>query len=162
MRNENQKFIFNIISGCIVLTVPMRNGNSFQTLSIYRLKIVLTVPMRNGNTGWPQWLGKSRVSFLPYLWGMETSIDHITSNFRNSVLTVPMRNGNFLKRVLILQLPTVLTVPMRNGNLDRPYNKQFQKFSSYRTYEEWKLSQTCSNSTIANSSYRTYEEWKPR
>jgi len=33
-------------------------------------------------------------------------------------------------------------------------------FSSYRTYEEWKLQKTINIYNTINSSYRTYEEWK--
>jgi len=32
--------------------------------------------------------------------------------------------------------------------------------SSYRTYEEWKLSMVLHRRTQGQSSYRTYEEWK--
>jgi len=99
--------------------------------------------------------------------------------------------------------PYVLTVPMRNGNVLISYlycvhakflpylwgmeTYQSQKYSyvqlsSYRTYEEWKLIFSISQSTISivltvpmrngnaqlndfrkykkKSSYRTYEEWK--
>jgi len=79
-----------------VLTVPMRNGNtpclrSFSKrgcLSSYRTyeewkrpnapssilpSTVLTVPMRNGNASLLNSL-TTTVTFLPYLWGMETTI----------------------------------------------------------------------------------------
>jgi len=54
-----------------VLTVPMRNGNSFQSFRRLLPRIVLTVPMRNGNSTYHRWCEGSK-----------------------SVLTVPMRNGN--------------------------------------------------------------------
>ena len=34
--------------------------------------------------------------------------------------------------------------------------------SSYRTYEEWKLTLGLYLPQLLQSSYRTYEEWKPR
>jgi len=37
------------VSYVIVLTVPMRNGNTAPLPKLYRILVVLTVPMRNGN-----------------------------------------------------------------------------------------------------------------
>ena len=34
------------------------------------------------------------------------------------------------------------------------------KYSSYRTYEEWKQIRTTRITVAKTSSYRTYEEWK--
>ena len=98
-----------------VLTVPMRNGNSFRTIQ-YRIN------------AW----------FLPYLWGMETILQWTCCNNDNRVLTVPMRNGNsdfrsssmwgqqgsyrtyeewkLLRELVSYEVRCVLTVPMRNGN----------------------------------------------
>ena len=78
-----------------VLTVPMRNGNSFSYTTRASIFSVLTVPMRNGN------------SFVFDKWVLEHFL----------VLTVPMRNGNFLATIYEkIERITVLTVPMRNGN----------------------------------------------
>jgi len=79
------------------------------------------------------------ISFLPYLWGMETFQPLISTSLISSVLTVPMRNGNDK----ILRETQVLS----NG--------------SYRTYEEWKPLLWLEENQITISSYRTYEEWKP-
>jgi len=76
----------------------------------------------------------------------------------------------------------VLTVPMRNGNLVVVAQERLLMQSSYRTYEEWKLTLTMKDDNVLNkflpylwgmetllrrfkmviemSSYRTYEEWK--
>jgi len=82
---------------------------------------------------------KKRYRFLPYLLGMETSIEMykltvISGSYRTyeewkralldiekelgiKVLTVPMRNGNGMSEVNASDMKMVLTVPMRNGNL---------------------------------------------
>ena len=81
----------------------------------YREAKVLTVPMRNGNPG-PLVLIRYKVTFLPYLWGMETKQFLTSSTSRRFVLTVPMRNGN----------------SWQMQNYPTPW------MGSYRTYEEWK------------------------
>jgi len=55
----------------------------------------------------------------------------------------------------------VLTVPMRNGNLIQYLFLVLHTSGSYRTYEEWKLTNEKSFTIRIYSSYRTYEEWKP-
>ena len=103
---------------------------------------------------------------------------------RHKVLTVPMRNGNINGRKVSDWRRLVLTVPMRNGNkaaqekLEKEAGEflpylwgmetqglnfclPFVRFSSYRTYEEWKLLHFFLGSEVIHCSYRTYEEWKP-
>ena len=85
-----------------VLTVPMRNGNvvdiveqmdahnsSYRTYEEWKLvknlqyakqSLVLTVPMRNGNCLRLLVFHRS-TWFLPYLWGMETSIRSVANRF---------------------------------------------------------------------------------
>jgi len=103
----------------------------------------------------PKWF-----RFLPYLWGMETNDAHAkrlcthssyrtyeewkqylndTIRKRKWVLTVPMRNGNLVQVDYNCQFAWVLTVPMRNGNAWSSSASCSSSFSSYRTYEEWKL-----------------------
>jgi len=94
MRNGNYDGIVRYAPYSIVLTVPMRNGNSPHTRQERKYDKVLTVPMRNGNititglffeyvsvltvpmrNGNPVLLTSflpCLLSFLPYLWGMET------------------------------------------------------------------------------------------
>jgi len=77
--------------------------------------------------------------FLPYLWGMETSL---------SVEIKPSTVARFLPYLWGMETydtPSVyvfafqvLTVPMRNGNSHRRYTLCHQLLRSYRTYEEWK------------------------
>jgi len=70
---------------------------------------------------------------------METIADSLMPSVVRRVLTVPMRNGN------------TEHVPVHDGNL----------YCSYRTYEEWKLSNAVAPLlNLAIGSYRTYEEWK--
>ena len=64
------------------------------------------------------------------------------------------------KKHVISSLVYVLTVPMRNGNIITSFFSDVCIRSSYRTYEEWKLSPTLFISSIIACSYRTYEEWK--
>jgi len=46
--------------------------------------------------------------------------------------------------------------------METEYDREFDtfNFSSYRTYEEWKLADPGLSRINSNSSYRTYEEWK--
>jgi len=79
------------------------------------------------------------VSFLPYLWGMETS-QHHTKNWRKKGSYRTYEEWKLLQNTTGLQL----------GG------------SSYRTYEEWKReAKTPIAMAPILSSYRTYEEWKP-
>jgi len=93
-----------------------------------------------------------------------------------------MRNGNIQQDTLIDKGAGVLTVPMRNGNILKTTSPSPFSKSSYRTYEEWKLSTwyCCQlgmkvltvpmrNGNFHSKqrrrksyqcSYRTYEEWK--
>jgi len=168
----------------LVLTVPMRNGNN----DIHRVNSpwvlqVLTVPMRNGNSVPSLQFRWVCSSFLPYLWGMETTDGNyflvtertvLTVPMRNgnvlgvsprstvaSVLTVPMRNGNILLWLCHRGLCLVLTVPMRNGN----FSISFASFSSSSWFLPylWGMETTrgVHNLEVSMSSYRTYEEWKP-
>jgi len=50
-----------------------------------------------------------------------------------------MRNGNTAMGDLPIPLKEVLTVPMRNGNLGKLGDFETDSEGSYRTYEEWKL-----------------------
>jgi len=49
---------------------------------------------------------------------------------------------------------------MRNGNYKTPSFILTGFFSSYRTYEEWKLRDYRKKYSVDIRSYRTYEEWK--
>ena len=105
---------------------------------------VLILPMRNGNFIIHQSLMKHRISFLSYLWGMETLMYVVVvPAYVIPVLILPMRNGNHMYALLTLSYllcsyPTyeewkhispsslnspsiiVLILPMRNGNLPLP------------------------------------------
>jgi len=71
-----------------------------------------------------------------------------------------MRNGNLPNKIKIpVESSIVLTVPMRNGN-EYQEDDEATRVSSYRTYEEWKLSLGTNGDPTVTSSYRTYEEWK--
>ena len=79
------------------------------------LLLVLTVPMRNGNPNCEKCNGNGKL-FLPYLWGMETTIAKRWSIHTNWFLPYlwGMETSNFHE--MLLYRPSVLTVPMRNGN----------------------------------------------
>ncbi len=118
MRNGNFRLFAQLTAEPSVLTVPMRNGNPRTSPYVLSLRTVLTVPMRNGNiiliSIFATWLGSSSyrtyeewkpatnsgiplsvITFLPYLWGMETQfMIECDETKRVRVLTVPMRNGN--------------------------------------------------------------------
>ena len=55
----------------------------------------------------------------------------------------------------------VLILPMRNGNPFLSHIRLVSLFSSYPTYEEWKLEDIKKLKEIEDGSYPTYEEWKP-
>ena len=141
-----------------VLTVPMRNGNilcappagrtrksSYRTYEEWKLyskisrryvRWVLTVPMRNGNLPCLESSTQYR-TFLPYLWGMETT--QVTSRVQHETKFLP-----YLWGMETHACPIVQGIFVR----------------SYRTYEEWKLGKEITNRIPAEGSYRTYEEWK--
>jgi len=74
MRNGNSILSILLIFIKPVLTVPMRNGNLDFLSSMFHTTQVLTVPMRNGNV--KSLRNKKRLTkFLPYLWGMETILE---------------------------------------------------------------------------------------
>jgi len=97
--------------------------------------------MRNGNHERRGWIRKLHMTFLSYLWGMETCLFFFSVYYTDRsyptyeewkhsiippkcfihilVLILPMRNGNY-NRYFSYSFPTgpVLILPMRNGNLD--------------------------------------------
>jgi len=88
-------------SSLLVLTVPMRNGNSY--IIQYQWFYLEFLPYLWGMETTPSsirnlWLWKE---FLPYLWGMETAnnLEGVFEFFW--VLTVPMRNGNSVRLYLL-------------------------------------------------------------
>ena len=81
------------------------------------IKTVLILPMRNGNP-----FIFTCISFMGF-----------------KVLILPMRNGNHINLDVPVYLITVLILPMRNGNQIVPQLEALSSFSSYPTYEEWKL-----------------------
>jgi len=93
-----------------------------------------------------------------------------------------MRNGNYHQTKLQYTHREVLILPMRNGN-NANFTSVLPRFSSYPTYEEWKLVDRAKmkeagvvlilpmrngnsisslpSTSIKSRSYPTYEEWKP-
>jgi len=136
---EEWKPIMDRLVACFqkVLTVPMRNGNCHAEYHFWPSESVLTVPMRNGNQ-LSLYQNFTTISFLPYLWGMETSPSLLSSARVLLVLTVPMRNGNSRSDVF----------DMNDMNEFLPYL--------------WGMETACDGRywTSALGSYRTYEEWK--
>jgi len=65
-----------------------------------------------------------------------------------------------MKKLILVTPDKVLTVPMRNGNGIVAGNHEQRTWSSYRTYEEWKLMWVIFIGSCFHRSYRTYEEWK--
>jgi len=99
-----------------VLTVPMRNGNVAKKVLFKTVMVVLTVPMRNGNTPFLFFFCEHLLTFLPYLWGMETSLyPH---------LLAPPAFGSYR------------TYEEWKHIKAADYSAVF--YCSYRTYEEWK------------------------
>ena len=105
----------NFWSG-IVLILPMRNGNRSNWRWNYDSKKVLILPMRNGNFPVHN-LPSGVMTFLSYLWGMETRYRKIDKKHWSKVLILPMRNGNSSTTTAFKKSRiSVLILPMRNGN----------------------------------------------
>jgi len=160
MRNGNCIAQNWIKSFGIVLTVPMRNGNSlsfsvfltsqscsYRTYEEWKLSNSLNAKLdtvRSYRT-YEEWKPQSELSvlryqlqFLPYLWGMETTLR--TQRTHDGIQFLPYLWGMETQMRIMFWLATA---------------------GSYRTYEEWKLSSACSSRRCcSNCSYRTYEEWK--
>jgi len=101
------------------------------------------------------------VSFLSYLWGMETPKDKRNSKDLWHLFILPMRNGNqayFENKEVVYNFLSYLwgmetsngakgikkrwilfILPMRNGNKPEWFIGWLLSFSFYPTYEEWKL-----------------------
>ena len=91
----------------------------------------------------------SPLTFLPYLWGMETLLNSSVVRWVIKVLTVPMRNGNACEYDREFDtFNFVLTVPMRNGNQILCFVGLPVLWRSYRTYEEWKHRSAIASSTV--------------
>ena len=71
---------------------------------------------------------------------METILSSILCKSSVNVLILPMRNGNPSQYSVFSNCFLVLILPMRNGNLSLAFSiSELTPFSSYPTYEEWKL-----------------------
>ena len=88
----------------------------FDQFHIITFSSVLILPMRNGNLAM-----------------------HSPSTNVPLVLILPMRNGNALLYSFFVFRNIVLILPMRNGNYNCEGFYFRMDFSSYPTYEEWKL-----------------------
>ena len=136
MRNGNSTFQTRPKAPSSVLTVPMRNGNEGWDESDWNKKKVLTVPMRNGNA-LKMLLWHFEFQFLPYLWGMETLVELLRNPLHCGFLPYlwGMETGfcrlvSFLLESFLPYLWGMETVPRRLDVRER--------LRSYRTYEEWK------------------------
>mgnify|MGYP006972346440 CR=1 FL=1 len=167
---------------CIVLTVPMRNGNVTDGATP-------KIPLASSYRTYEEWKliqftmnADQKPAFLPYLWGMETRLNNRGQIYLNTVLTVPMRNGNItlptsIKRDFIRSYRTYEewkllppSISHRTPNLFLPYlwgmetstnKKSFLILTLFLPYL-WGMetSKSAERSTAVGGSYRTYEEWK--
>jgi len=76
---------------------------------------VFIVPMRNWNYQQPLWAARP-ISFLSYLWGIETRQFLHLNAFQHPVFIVPMRNWNTTFFDPEFDKFGVFIVPMRNWN----------------------------------------------
>ena len=132
---------FNYSTYCIVLILPMRNGNAkTERITNFMLWSFLSYLWGMETKSMSSLVQKTFFEFLSYLWGMETRKYIKTSSRYFFVLILPMRNGNKC---------TSKTVPSSNS-------------CSYPTYEEWKHQFPWFPFLIPPlfCSYPTYEEWK--
>ena len=142
--------------------------------------------MRNGNANKRDLINSLiSLSFLSYLWGMETwwrqilhfwvgrfssyptyeEWKHTLWNFINLywiyVLILPMRNGNYPSRINFPRCSFVLILPYEEWKHGRDsVFRAWKELRSYPTYEEWKLILLFVFVKIFLGSYPTYEEWK--
>ncbi len=115
MRNGNSMWNVTNEKVFLVLTVPMRNGNVSPVALFTTMRLVLTVPMRNGNDieGFDSVMGLVG-SYRTYEEWKQITTKAVNDTYY--VLTVPMRNGNLKNVDNFFKFLAVLTVPMRNGN----------------------------------------------
>jgi len=110
------RFAVRRLEFLLVLTVPMRNGNSRYDIQRNSLSLVLTVPMRNGN-GWKRietgfLTLRSYRTYEEWKHGAIVNVRHIIkSSYRTYEEWKPVRIH------INNTVNIVLTVPMRNGNL---------------------------------------------
>jgi len=156
---------------------------SFTRFKTSEIGKVLTVPMRNGNFDIVCDCDNRFFWFLPYLWGMETSILNtilwlqISSSYRTYEEWKPQSPWGLINGVRVssyrtyeewklFQSPTSLSSPLRFlpylWGMETVHSEfdSFDRVGSYRTYEEWKRFSMLIPAISNISSYRTYEEWK--
>jgi len=111
-----------------------------QRLRVYhwRWTLVLTVPMRNGNSYREKVYFEGLGEFLPYLWGMETIMRFMVKSVVIWVLTVPMRNGNAPAAAAGALSAYSSYRTYEEWKPAIPILITSPGHSSYRTYEEWK------------------------
>jgi len=138
MRNWNIYLTYLYINILSVFIVPMRNWNKRLLVQFPNALVVFIVPMRN----WNSYSVKSQqiaiMSFLSYLWGIETNFHLWITPFPPLVFIVPMRNWNISNTLLLIKIPPCF----------------------YRTYEELKRSLESKDFPPEMRFYRTYEELK--
>jgi len=122
----------------MVLTVPMRNGNSSSISSEKRQDFAFLPYLWGMETLYDRLSPMHQIRFLPYLWGMETSLKRVDIVLRErsyrtyeewKLCDLTNRNTDFEFLPYLWGMETfiqyffaddvikVLTVPMRNGNL---------------------------------------------
>jgi len=173
MRNGNLLPTFLPNTSFYVLILPMRNGNigrssdfkkflksSYPTYEEWKpsspsdtlvsASEVLILPMRNGNLYMHLVQFFLFLLFLSYLWGMETRDWDLCIKEQWRVLILPMRNGNHCLPIYIFGQAGFLSY-LWGMETFFPLCVITFSYSSYPTYEEWKLS-----SAFASSSMRTW------
>jgi len=138
---EEWKLEYNMIvnrSTLLVLTVPMRNGNTLKGRTQQTSpSLVLTVPMRNGN-------------FAKAIPNVKTKM----SSYRTYEEWKPPTS-----LVDVLELVSSYRT-YEEWKLSKRQCNKLTCNSSYRTYEEWKPRYAIYTLPNYTCSYRTYEEWK--
>ncbi len=81
--------------GCLVLSLPTRDGNVFLFLSLTFLDIVLSLPTRDGNFLKLSLQPLSSSSFKPTYEGWKLDGPYTEDAWLLNVLSLPTRDGNF-------------------------------------------------------------------
>ena len=102
--------------GLVVLILPMRNGNHISWINYWFVEPVLILPMRNGNGSSMTYSEPMSLTFLSYLWGMETKIVNIFFANFHMFLSYLWGMETLVLQAYQLGVNLVLILPMRNGN----------------------------------------------
>jgi len=116
MRNWNFLATYKACWTSLVYRLPMRNWNIISHVFIIPPPHVYRLPMRNWNSTIISSIILFLISFIDYLWGIETRWYKIYDKWSEKVYRLPMRNWNSWRIYSANAITIVYRLPMRNWN----------------------------------------------